>query len=372
MGTRAYDFITGYDQTSQPTGSTPSAPADLATLQYGVDNYAIFIDTIANAKLIAATFRADGKGLFVQELQSWFYFDAASGATGDDQNVITPTFGTGRWLRVPIKGFGTVQDVATSATIAAMASSTPVVRLTGSTTTEIQGITAGIKEQILALYNASSAVITLKHQSASASAANRLALQQSRDVTLQAGGAILLRYDATLTRWVPAAGSGAGGGGMGGFPVKWVSDVNAPLNVQENLMNVWRFAAGGSQSLYAVYKVPASYAAGTQLSLRFQWYSSGTSGNVLLRTVATLIRAATDAVTSTTYQETSTNSAVTLSAGTVNEPQTVAANLTNATGQINSVAVSAGDLIIIKLERATDTATADAALIADSAEVSET
>ena len=44
-----------------------------------------FIDTIANAKLIAATFRADGKGLFVQELQPWFYFDAASGATGDDQ-----------------------------------------------------------------------------------------------------------------------------------------------------------------------------------------------------------------------------------------------------------------------------------------------
>ena len=82
--------------------------------------------------------------------------------------------------------------------------------------------------------------------------------------------------------------------------------------------------------------------------------------------------AATDAVTSTTNQETSTNSAVTLSAGTVNEPQTVAAN-SNQRDRSNQPGCGfAGDLIIIKLERATDTATADAALIADSAEVSET
>lgn len=372
MGTRAYDFITGYDQTSQPQGSNPSGLADLATLGYGVSNYAIYIDTIANAKAISATFRADGKPLFIDELLAWFYFDSASAATGDDQNVITPTAGTGRWLRIPIKGFGSVQDVATSATIAAMASSTPVVRLTGSTTTDLQGITAGVKEQILALYNASSAVITLKHESASASAANRLSLQQSRDVTMQAGAAVLLRYDATLTRWVPAAGSGAGGGGAGGFPVKWLAQTNAPLYTEANNIALWQFVNGGAQSLYCVYKVPAAYSAGTALSLRFHWYSAGSSNNVLMQTVSTLIRAGVDAVTSTTNQRTSTNSAVTLSAGTVNEPQVVNADITSSIGQINSVAVSAGDLIIVQLTRGTDTSSDDVLLIADSAEVSET
>ena len=372
MGTRFYDFITGYDTDQQPSGSTPTGLADLATVQYGVDNYAIYIDSVANAKAIAATFRADGKPLYVKALLAWFYFDSASSATGDDQNVITPTFGTGRWLRIPIKGFGSVADVATSATIAAMASSTPVVRLTGSTTTELQGVTAGVKEQILALYNASSAVITIKHESASASAANRLSLQQSRDVTLQAGGALLLRYDATLTRWVPAAGSGAGGGGMGGFPVKWLAQTNAPVYAEANNLALYQFVNGGAQSLYCAYKVPASYSAGTALSLRFHWYSAGSSNNVLMQTVSTLIRNGTDAVTSTTNQRTSTNSAVTLSAGTVNEPQVVSADITSSIGQINGVAVSSGDLIIVRLTRGTDTSSDDVNLIADSAEVSET
>jgi len=371
MGTRFYDFITGYDTDSQPSGSTPTGLADLATLEYGVDNYAIYIDSVANAKAIAATFRADGKPLYVKALLAWFYFDSASSATGDDENVIMPTAGTGRWLRIPIKGFGSVQDVATSATIAAMASSTPVVRLTGSTTTELQGVTAGVKEQILALYNASSAVITIKHESASASAANRLSLQQSRDVTLQAGGALLLRYDATLTRWVPAAGSGAGGGGMGSAKLRLVADTNAPLAVQENLISTFQYTNGGAQVLYGVFKVPAAYVSGTALSCRFQWYSAGTSGNILLQTVATLIRQATDAITATTNQRTSTNAAVTVSAGTVNEPQTVNCDLTSTIGQINAVNVSAGDLILIALSRGTDTCADVASLIEDSAEVSE-
>lgn len=373
MGTRYYDFDSTFDQTTAPSGSAPSGSSDFVTVGYGVSNYARYIDSVANLKAVGASLRADGLMMYVKALLSVFYFDSASSATGDDVNVITPTSGTGRWLRMPLKSFGSTQNVATSATIAALASSTPVVRLTGSTTTDLQGITAGGGEQWLALYNASSAVVTLKHENGSASAANRLSLAQGRDVTMQAGAGVFLRYDATLTRWVPAAGAGSGGGGMGGFPVKWAADVGAPLPLQENFLSTYEFEATLGQVLYAVYKVPASYVAATALSMRFQWYSAGTSGNVLFKTTATLIRAATDAVTSTTNQRVSTNSAVTLGAGTVNEPQTVAADITSSTGQINSVAVSAGDLIIIKLERdATDTATATAKLIADSAEVSET
>ena len=88
-----------------------------------------------------------------------------------------------------------------------------------------------------------------------------------------------------------------------------------------------------------------------------------------MQTVATLIRKGTDAVTSTTNQRTCTNSAVTLSAGTVNVPQELALDLTSSTGQINGVAVSPGDLIIVKLTRGTDTATSDLRAIVYGAEV---
>jgi hypothetical protein len=90
---------------------------------------------------------------------------------------------------------------------------------------------------------------------------------------------------------------------------------------------------------------------------------------VLIQSVATLIRAETDAISSITNQRTSTNSAVTLAAGTVNEPQRVTLDLTSSIGEINSVAVSAGDLILVALQRAdSDTSTAAAYFIEQSAE----
>lgn len=85
--------------------------------------------------------------------------------------------------------------------------------------------------------------------------------------------------------------------------------------------------------------------------------------------MATLIRTGTDAVTSTTNQRTSTNSAVTLGAGTVDIPQAVDCDLTDSSGDINSVAVSGGDLIEVELTRGTDTGTSDLSVPAWGAEV---
>lgn len=368
---RAYDFLTGYDQTPPPTASLPALPEELATIQFGVLNYATFIDSIANAKQVGANYRAANKPMFVAELLAWFYFDAASSATGDDQNIIQPTFGTGRWHRIPIKGFGSSSDVATSATINALSTSTPVIRLTGSTTTEIRGAAAGIGEQILALYNASTAVVTLKHQNGSASANDRFALQQGRDLTLQPGGAALFRYDKTLTRWVPAAGAGSGSGGMGGIKVDWYPMINPPIFQDSDPLNLIGFFAGAGHQLFAAIKVPTGYAAGTQLNCRFQFTSPATSDTVLLRIVSTLIRAGTDAFTSTANQHTSSNTAVTLSAGTQNRPLNVTADITDSSGLINGQAVSPGDLIILNISRGTDTSTDEAYLIDGTSEVSE-
>ncbi len=361
MGTRFYDFTSAFDQVSAPTGSSPTGTSDFVTVSYGVSNYARYIDTIANLKAVSASYRADGLAMWVDELLAWFYFDSASSSTGDDENIITPSAGTGRWLRMQLKGFGAVQDVATSATITAMASSTPVVRLTGSTTTDIQGITAGVGEQLLELYNASSAIVTLKHANAGASAANRLSLQQSADLQIQAGGAMLLRYDKTLTRWVPASGGGGSGGGGGGSSLDWIEDALAPVASFEYSQRVYAFADGETQYLYAAVRVPSTYTAGLPINLRGLFYGNATANTVLMQTVATLIRTGTDAISSTTNQRTSTNSAVTL-ATTANRPNAFVCDLTSSTGQVNSVSVAAGDLILVRLTRdtATDTSTVDA------------
>lgn len=155
------------------------------------------------------------------------------------------------------------------------------------------------------------------------------------------------------TNWVNLGGGGGGGG------LEWLEDANAPIASIANNIQVFSFAATLGQSLYALLKVPNAYAGGTQIRLRLDFYSPDSSGDALMQTVATLVRQGTDLISSTTNQRTSTNSAVTLSGGTVNIPQAVTLDLTSSTGTINSVAVAAGDYIKIQLTRGTDTATSD-------------
>lgn len=157
---------------------------------------------------------------------------------------------------------------------------------------------------------------------------------------------------------ITAATNGTAGGGGGGS-LQWVEDTNAPTTTVENHNRVYLFQSALGQTLYALIKVPTSYVAGTQIKMKTDFYSPDSSGNVLVQSVATLIRQGTDAMSSTTNQRTSTNSAVTLGAGTVNIPQGVTLDLTDGTGKINSVSVSPGDFILVALTRGTDTATSD-------------
>jgi hypothetical protein len=150
-------------------------------------------------------------------------------------------------------------------------------------------------------------------------------------------------------------GSGGGGGGS----LQWIESANAPVTSVANNFRIYTFESGLGQALYASIRAPSSYVAGVQIFLYIQFYSAGTSNNALMQSVSTLIRTGTDAISSTTNQRTSTNAAVTLSGGTANIPQAVTLDLTDSSGQINGVAVAAGDLILIKLTRGTDTSTSD-------------
>lgn len=176
-----------------------------------------------------------------------------------------------------------------------------------------------------------------------------------------------LQTNGTDTSWQTVS-SGSGGGGS----LIWVEDANAPIATVENKILVYQYQSALAQSVYAVVKVPNSYVAGAQIKLRTFWYSNDTSGTALIQSVSTLIRAGVDLITSTTNQRTSTNAAVTMSGATQNIPQAVLLDISSAIGQINAVAIAAGDLIVINLTRGTDTGASDISVPVNCAEVSFT
>jgi hypothetical protein len=155
---------------------------------------------------------------------------------------------------------------------------------------------------------------------------------------------------------------------IGAGQLVWVTPVaNAPTETFENNNQSYLYESGLAQELYTTIRVPETYTAGNQINLKVPYYSPDSSGTALLSCVATLIRVSTDDIDSTTNQRTSTNAATTLNNANLALSHTC--DLTSSTGTINSVAVSAGDLIIVKLTRGTDTATSDIRALINAAEV---
>jgi len=157
------------------------------------------------------------------------------------------------------------------------------------------------------------------------------------------------------------------GGGGGGAGLTWSDGTGSPpIDDQEYGENIFLFEAGLTQTLQVYLKVPNGYASGKQINLRLAHYSPSASDTVLLETVASLVRAGIDPITSTTNQHASTNSAVTNVQA--DEYTEIVCDLTDSTGQINSVSVSAGDIIKVELSRGTDTDTADTRFIPSATE----
>lgn len=149
--------------------------------------------------------------------------------------------------------------------------------------------------------------------------------------------------------WATPAGGGGGGA------VQWIEDAGSPLSTVEFHNRVYLFTAGATQPLYTLVKVPTSYVAGSAITLKLDAYAVN-SGTILIHSTSTLIRQGVDTISSTTNQHVSVNTAY---SNTVNVPQIVALDLTDGSGNINSVGVSPGDLIIVSLTRGTDTEPTD-------------
>ncbi len=101
------------------------------------------------------------------------------------------------------------EDVATTATIAALSSSKSYVKMTGSTLTDIQGVAAGSDGQTIVINNSASVNVTLKNEDAAAAAADRLAFPGGSDFVLTPLESAELIYDLTALRWVKRSGAAA-------------------------------------------------------------------------------------------------------------------------------------------------------------------
>lgn len=172
----------------------------------------------------------------------------------------------------------------------------------------------------------------------------------------------MMRWNSTLNQFEGYNGSvwGQMGGGGGGAGLTWVGlGGTAPIEDTEEYGGIpWQFAPTLAQELYSQIVVPQSYSAGSPISLYVPAYSPSSSGTQLMKAVATLIRPGTTAVDSTTNQRTTTNAALTNTVA--KQDRTHVLDVTDTSGQINSVAVAAGDRIKVKLYRdAADTDTAN-------------
>lgn len=148
-----------------------------------------------------------------------------------------------------------------------------------------------------------------------------------------------------------------GGGGGGGAGLVWTEPGGfSPLSAEEHGQKVYLYddVYGKDQKLVVSVRVPTDYVAGTQINMTAIQYSpSSDSSDQLLKSRCYLVRPGTDAIGSTTNLHTSTNTVQT--SDTANTPKVSTLDLTDGSGEINSVAVAAGNILRIELFRDTDT-----------------
>jgi hypothetical protein len=116
-------------------------------------------------------------------------------------NAIDGFVQTGKWVGAR------VQDIATAASINDLAVTSGFVRMTGSTATALDGIANGANGFVLTIVNASSAIMTVAHESGPTPAANRIITPSGSPIQVLPNRSILLQYDSTASRWRVLGGS---------------------------------------------------------------------------------------------------------------------------------------------------------------------
>jgi hypothetical protein len=106
MATREFEFIVGPETSELPAIGTPSADDDLISLGYARENYVQGGESVADITALKAVAddanRNDGDIRHVRSTDNTYRYDSASAAAGDDNFIVVPDAGSGRWLRLTI------------------------------------------------------------------------------------------------------------------------------------------------------------------------------------------------------------------------------------------------------------------------------
>ena len=181
-----------------------------------------------------------------------------------------------------------------------------------------------------------------------------------------AGLALNPAVDTQLKQAIALLAGGGGGGAGGGV---WNEPPGlTPASDVENGEKVYLFEKALANYLVRFIKVPTGYVAGNQIRLLIPAYSPSNSNGFLMKARTYLVRKGVDPVGDVTNLNTSVNTILTNTVA--NQYREVEIDLTDASGQVNSVAVGAGDMLRVELYRDdSDSDTAEVRFIPSGTEV---
>lgn len=122
MATRIVDFLTGFTTSTAPATANPSDDSDAVNKGYADNTYTPRAEVrgkvtdITALKAIASADRFDEQIIYVSSKMSIYEFDSASSTTPDDDLVVQPNTGTGRWNKT-IDGQGSISAAGGAAGI---------------------------------------------------------------------------------------------------------------------------------------------------------------------------------------------------------------------------------------------------------------
>lgn len=271
---------------------------------------------------------------------------------------VAPAVPTG-YLKIAELYVTTVTGLAGSGAVTDSRSLLPVGSSTTINTTGYQRLPVGVAKTLAELFAASDALFKNGYfeyfdiDELGADPAAPAALSNKRRIYSK-GGVVYVR-DQLPGAAITPLGSGGGGGGGG---ANWQPVAGAgPVEDFEYDEKVWKFEQAAGQELTLWVRVPSSYLAGRQIKLKGMLYSPGASNNWKVQAQSTLVRKNNDAITSTANQQTANSGDITNAVA--NRLVEVSIDLSSSLGAINSVAVQPGDLLKVKLSRATPGGTED-------------
>lgn len=144
--------------------------------------------------------------------------------------------------------------------------------------------------------------------------------------------------------------SGSGGGSGGGGSIWAATPGNEAFVSNEHGVRGYEFAFNGAQSIEKLYRVPASYKAGTQLFIEFPFYVRTTMLDVIkMELTSVLVTAAITSDTNSHVDDLEVDGAVTTTLQ--NRIYSASLEITDADGKINSIDILPGNFIKLKLSR---------------------